>query len=256
MLRAGSQPAGAHAGSWGTPTFRPTLIYVHVTPLEGLLNQYARAVSFSTSGRSRCIPHEPFAPGSSPASLGPSLRKRAVDSLGAALAPVESSVRQYRATSRNFLLYLGCADHPEIIIHLDQLRRDPHILVGLDDQDALPESLPSRRSLISSGSLCSCRRHSGGTGLRTSEHLPELAPDAPSSETFPALLDVYPARAHHWSRINSSSKNCSAATISPPMSSCCSDTLACALVKQPTFPSIASTPPARINGPFTCHSAS
>jgi integrase len=48
----------------------------------------------------------------------------AVDSLGAALAP--SSVRLYRGTARNFLIYLG-ADHPEITA-LEQLRRDPHIL--------------------------------------------------------------------------------------------------------------------------------
>jgi integrase len=49
---------------------------------------------------------------------------RAVDSLGAALAP--DSVRQYRGTARNFLIYLG-TDHPEVSA-LDQLRRDPHIL--------------------------------------------------------------------------------------------------------------------------------
>ncbi|MGO9260212.1 MAG: tyrosine-type recombinase/integrase, partial [Bryobacteraceae bacterium] len=48
----------------------------------------------------------------------------AIDSLGAALAP--GSVRQYRATARNLLLYLG-ADHPQVV-SLDQLRRDPHIL--------------------------------------------------------------------------------------------------------------------------------
>jgi integrase len=48
----------------------------------------------------------------------------AVDSLGAALAP--SSVRLYRGTARNFLIYLG-ADYPEITA-LEQLRRDPHIL--------------------------------------------------------------------------------------------------------------------------------
>jgi integrase len=50
--------------------------------------------------------------------------ERAVDSLGAALAP--ASTRLYRGTARNFLLYLG-ADHPEIAA-LPQLRRDPHIL--------------------------------------------------------------------------------------------------------------------------------
>jgi len=49
---------------------------------------------------------------------------RAVDSLGAALAP--DSVRQYRGAARNFLIYLG-TDHPEVSA-LDQLRRDPHIL--------------------------------------------------------------------------------------------------------------------------------
>lgn len=52
------------------------------------------------------------------------LFERAVDSLGAALAP--DSVRQYRGTARNFLTYLG-TDHPEISA-LHQLRRDPHIL--------------------------------------------------------------------------------------------------------------------------------
>jgi len=50
--------------------------------------------------------------------------ERAVDSLGAALAP--ASVRQYHGAARNFLLYLG-ADYPEVT-SLDQLRRDPHIL--------------------------------------------------------------------------------------------------------------------------------
>ena len=49
---------------------------------------------------------------------------RAVDSLGAALAP--DSTRQYRGTARNFLTYLG-SDHPEVT-SLQQLRRDPHIL--------------------------------------------------------------------------------------------------------------------------------
>jgi integrase len=48
----------------------------------------------------------------------------AIDSLGAALAP--GSIRQYRATARNFLLYL-VADHPHVD-SLHQLRRDPHIL--------------------------------------------------------------------------------------------------------------------------------
>jgi integrase len=49
---------------------------------------------------------------------------RAVDSLGAALA--SDSVRQYRGTARNFLIYLG-TEHPAVC-SLDQLRRDPHIL--------------------------------------------------------------------------------------------------------------------------------
>jgi integrase len=52
------------------------------------------------------------------------LFERAVDSLGAALAP--QSTRLYRGTARNFLLYLG-TDHPEVTT-LVQLRRDPHIL--------------------------------------------------------------------------------------------------------------------------------
>jgi integrase len=49
---------------------------------------------------------------------------RAVDSLSATLAP--ESVRVYRGTARNFLIYLGTS-HPEVYA-LDQLRRDPHIL--------------------------------------------------------------------------------------------------------------------------------
>src|SRR3989442_1190810 len=49
---------------------------------------------------------------------------RAVDSLGVALSP--DTTRHYRGTAHNFLSYLG-ADHPEVQ-HLDQLRREPHIL--------------------------------------------------------------------------------------------------------------------------------
>src|SRR6266478_3815326 len=49
---------------------------------------------------------------------------RAVDSLGAGLSP--ETTRHHRGTARNFLSYLG-ADHPEVQ-HLDQLRREPHIL--------------------------------------------------------------------------------------------------------------------------------
>ena len=50
--------------------------------------------------------------------------ERAIDSLGAALNP--ETTRYYRGTVRNFLSYLA-ADHPGIT-HLEQLRRDPHIL--------------------------------------------------------------------------------------------------------------------------------
>src|SRR3989441_11511064 len=49
---------------------------------------------------------------------------RAVDSLGVALSP--DTTRHYRGTAHNFLSYLS-ADHPEVQ-HLDQLRREPHIL--------------------------------------------------------------------------------------------------------------------------------
>ena len=49
---------------------------------------------------------------------------RAVDSLSTALNP--ETTRHHRGTARNFLTYLG-ADHPEVQ-HLDQLRREPHIL--------------------------------------------------------------------------------------------------------------------------------
>jgi integrase len=50
--------------------------------------------------------------------------QRAVESLTAALTP--ESARQYRGTTRHFLLYLA-EDHPAVC-SLDQLRRDPHIL--------------------------------------------------------------------------------------------------------------------------------
>jgi site-specific recombinase XerD len=49
---------------------------------------------------------------------------RAVDSCTAALCP--DTTRHYRGTVRNFLSYLGDV-HPEVM-HLDQLRRDPHVL--------------------------------------------------------------------------------------------------------------------------------
>jgi integrase len=49
---------------------------------------------------------------------------RAIDSLGMALSP--ESTRQYRGTVRKFLNYLA-TDHPEVQ-HLEQLRREPHIL--------------------------------------------------------------------------------------------------------------------------------
>ena len=49
---------------------------------------------------------------------------RAVDPPSTALNP--ETTRHHRGTARNFLTYLG-ADHPEVQ-HLDQLRREPHIL--------------------------------------------------------------------------------------------------------------------------------
>jgi len=53
-----------------------------------------------------------------------SLLDRAVDSFHLSLS-VES-IRHYRGTAHNFLSYLG-TDHPQVQ-HLDQLRRDPHVL--------------------------------------------------------------------------------------------------------------------------------
>ena len=58
--------------------------------------------------------HHPLAP----------VFERAVDSISTALNP--DTTRRYRGTVRNFLSYLA-VHHPEIK-HLDQLRRDPHIL--------------------------------------------------------------------------------------------------------------------------------
>jgi hypothetical protein len=58
--------------------------------------------------------HHPLAP----------VFERAVDSISTALSP--DTARHYRGTVRNFLSYLA-VHHPEIK-HLDQLRRDPHIL--------------------------------------------------------------------------------------------------------------------------------
>jgi hypothetical protein len=52
------------------------------------------------------------------------LFERTVDSVTAALS--RQSARQYRATARNFLIYLT-EEHPKLR-SLDQLRRDPHIL--------------------------------------------------------------------------------------------------------------------------------
>jgi integrase len=49
---------------------------------------------------------------------------RAIDSIGTALHP--STVGNYHGSVRHFLTWLG-ADYPEVC-HLDQLRRDPHIL--------------------------------------------------------------------------------------------------------------------------------
>ena len=89
----------------------------------------------------------------------------AIDSLSAALAP--GSVRQYRATARNFLLYLA-ADHPQVA-SLDQLRRDPHILgwmIGM--RSRVPPPAPVTyitRLILLRGILAE---------LAASEQLPEL----------------------------------------------------------------------------------
>lgn len=53
-----------------------------------------------------------------------SVFEHAVESISTALSP--DTTRHYRGTVRNFLSYLA-VHHPEIK-HLDQLRRDPHIL--------------------------------------------------------------------------------------------------------------------------------
>lgn len=90
----------------------------------------------------------------------------AIDSLGAALAP--GSVRQYRATARNFLLYLG-TDHPQVV-SLDQLRRDPHILGWMTRmRSQVPPLAPVTyiiRLIFLRGILAE---------LASSKHLPELA---------------------------------------------------------------------------------
>src|SRR5215831_9957340 len=82
------------------------------------------------------------------------------------------------------------------------------------------------------------------------------APSSPSSpnssvaKMFPAALDACPVPSPR-NRINSSSKNYCAATIWALTSCCCFGTPACVLARRPTSPSIASTPPAPINGRFT-----
>ena len=77
----------------------------------------------STSGPCQKRSHEdlPLRPAGAPLTHE---FQRAIDSLTAALAP--DSARQYRGTTREFLIYLG-EDHPTVAC-LNQLRRDPHIL--------------------------------------------------------------------------------------------------------------------------------
>ena len=90
----------------------------------------------------------------------------AVESLGAALAP--ESVRLYRGTARNFLIYLG-TDHPAVT-SLDQLRRDPHILGWMAQlRSRIPPLAPVTyisRLIFLRGILLE---------LASSAHLPELA---------------------------------------------------------------------------------
>ena len=90
----------------------------------------------------------------------------AVESLGAALAP--ESVRLYRGTARNFLIYLG-TDHPAVT-SLDQLRRDPHILGWMAQlRSRIPPLAPVtyiNRLIFLRGILAE---------LAWSAHLPELA---------------------------------------------------------------------------------
>ena len=126
-----------------------------------------------------------------------------VESLGVPLAP--ASTRLYHGTARSFLPYLG-ADHPEVV-SLDPLRRDPHILGWMAQ---LRSRVPrSRRSLTSVDSYSfgafSAEPASGA-------QLPELAHSA-VAKTLPAPLDACPVPSPR-NRINSSSKNCCAATIS------------------------------------------
>jgi site-specific recombinase XerD len=91
---------------------------------------------------------------------------RAVDVLGMALSP--ESTRLYRGTIRKFLSYLA-ADHPEVQ-HLDQLRREPHILgwmSRLHSQVPPLETASYALRLISLRGLCN--------ELAWTEQLPELA---------------------------------------------------------------------------------
>jgi integrase len=91
---------------------------------------------------------------------------RAIDSLGTALHP--DTVRHYRGTVRNFLIYLT-VEHPEVC-RLDQLCRDPHILGWL-------VRLRSQTPALATASCINLLVHMRGVlaELARSEQKPDLA---------------------------------------------------------------------------------
>ena len=91
---------------------------------------------------------------------------RAIDSLGTALHP--DTVRHYRGTVRNFLIYL-IVEHPEVC-RLDQLCRDPHILGWL-------VRLRSQTPALATASCINLLVHMRGVlaELARSEQKPDLA---------------------------------------------------------------------------------
>jgi integrase len=91
---------------------------------------------------------------------------RAVDSFSVSLSP--DTTRHHRGTARNFLSYLG-ADHPNVQ-HLDQLRREPHILGWMSRLRSQVPPLATAsfiNQLIALRTICN--------ELAWTEQLPELA---------------------------------------------------------------------------------
>ena len=169
--------------------------------------------------------------------------QRAVESLTA--AQVWDSARQYRGTARNFLIYLG--DNHPAVRSLDQLRRDPHIL-GWFTHLRSPWRRPST-------SLASCVCGASWRNLPGPRNFPSLA-HLIRREDFPRPPQRLAARLDGAAGSSQSNRNCSAATIWPPISSCCCAIPACASVNVSIFPGIASATSLRIVGPFTFPSAS